>query len=298
MTRRQAEGAIRAVLRRIRRRAEQTSVAEIRRYELAVRALAQQVPTGRAGPMTPAAARELSRRLNALLNDVEAVLERAAAGSIRTITTEIRDDFKAVHAQLYRAAELPSGAIVQKFDALPQRTLRRMARASGRGRTLARIVGRNVDAARESVERYIRSATGKQPTDVAVRSVIRLLDGKAPIHLGELELEPTDVSGAKGILPRGRRIIATESFHAMREGTAEASERSPLILVGHWALSDRHAGLPSSPDECDDIANGGRTIDGQPGWYEPQDWPAAPHPHCGCFQDDVRTIDPADWPTR
>lgn len=297
MSRREAETIIRAVLRRIRRQAARTSVQHIRRYEAAVRALAQEIPAGASGTITPARARELTRRLHAVLGQVEAALTQSTQGSITLISHEIRDEYKTVHARLYRAVGLPSGGVTVKFDAVPRRIAQRLVTVGGRRQTLEGIVTRNLDAAREDVERYIHAATGKQPSSVAVRSVLRLLDGKLPVDLGELGLEPPDVSAAKGLLPRGRRIIATESFHAMREGTAEASERSPVIMVARWTLSDRHADLPSSPDACDDLANGGRTIDGEPGWYRPQDWPAAPHPWCACYQGDIRVIDPDEWPT-
>lgn len=296
MTAHQAEAALRVMLRHLRRRAGKISQAEIRKYEAAIRALARQLTARGTTPITKARAQSLGRAMDHILTEVDAVLQQVAARSIKTISTEITTQYQTVHARLYHAQGLPSGGVVQRFEVVPQRTLKRLATLGGRRFSLPRVVTKNVDMARTSVETYIRAATGKVPDEVAVRSILRLLDGKLPVDLPGLGLKETQLTGAKGLLHRGRRILATESFNTMREATAEGSARSPIIIVGHWGLSDGHADLPSSPDECDDIATA--DVGYGPGWYLPEHWPKAPHPHCACPQDDTRVLDPSDWPAK
>lgn len=289
MTRRQAEIALRSMLLYLRRRAGQISQTEIRRYEVAIRTIARQLSAGTPGTLTRSRARALARAMEAILREIEQTLQQTAEKAITSISHEITNRYQTVHAQLFRAQGLPTGGVVQRFDVVPERTLRRLASLGGRTLSLPQVVSRNINLAQQSVETYIRAATGKVPDQVAVRSILRLLDGKLPVDLPDLGLEAKELTGAKGLVHRGRRIVATESFNTLRVGTSEAGALSPIIHVARWTLSPEH----SVVDECDDLA----TADSGhgPGWYLPEDWPEAPHPHCKCHQSDVRAIPPDEW---
>ena len=295
MTAREAERQLRAMLRRLRRRSGQISQLEILRYEAAIRELARRLAHGSTRPLSSSAASRIHRQVEAIVNEIGDTLRDTAAQSIRTISREIQHEFSTVHARLYEAAGLPNGGVIARFEVLPRRISERLIRTGGRAFTLESLVEKNMRAARAAVAKYIEAATGKVADEVAVNSILRLLDGKLPVDLSGLGLKPTDLQPAKGLLQKGRTIIGTESFNTMREGTAEGSARSPIILAGKWTLSDRHAELPSSPDECDDLANADSGLG--PGWYLPEDYPAAPHPNCSCFQGETRVLDPDEWPT-
>lgn len=91
-------------------------------------------------------------------------------------------------------------------------------------------------------------------------------------------------------LPSGlRTIITSEVYNGMRETTTEASRESPIILLGHWDLSARH----NRTDACDELAHANMGYG--PGWYTPDAYPRAPHPHCACYQGGVRTAPVRDW---
>lgn len=294
MTRRQAELEFRKALLAIRRQARRAARGEIATWRAALGAVARSWPAGSATALLGARrASQLLREVNVLLVQIELALQHSAARAIAQVARTIRDEYSTVHARLLETQGLPSGGVVARFRVIPQRVNERLVTLYGRNETLAAITGRNIAAARSSIEAYVTAATGRTPDRVAVQSIGRILQGRLPIDIAGLE--PKVITPARGLVHRGIRIIGTETFHAMREGTAEGSAQSPLILAGRWTLSDRHHELPSSPDECDQVAAGGRIIDGKPGWYEPEEWPVAPHPRCECYQGDTRFIDPAEW---
>jgi hypothetical protein len=295
MTSRQAEAEIRRMLLRIRRAARRISREEIFRYEEAVRVLTDGIRAGGSVTLSAVRARALAKQAQIVLAQIDAALESLAARSISRITTEVQREYVSVHARLLKAQGLESGGVALRFEVLPAATNRRLYQLYGRNETLGAIIGRTTGPAEEAVARYIRAATGKAPDQVAVRSILRLLRGQLPVEVPGIDLDPKELTPARALVNRGRRIIGTESFHTMREASAAASEESPFILIARWMLSDRHHDLPSSPDECDDLAEGGRRVDGTPGWYEPEGWPVAPHPNCECYQGDVRVISPEEW---
>ena len=91
---------------------------------------------------------------------------------------------------------------------------------------------------------------------------------------------------ARGLLWKSRRIMVSETNTAHSEAHREASIESPVVGYLRWNLSGRHAGLPSSPDVCDTLAN--RDLHGLgKGVYYPETYPIRPHPNCGCFQSFV-----------
>lgn len=77
------------------------------------------------------------------------------------------------------------------------------------------------------------------------------------------------------------RIARTEINNANSEADRACAERSPVIKAIQWTLSGRHAGLPSSPDECDVYAAADEHGLGA-GIYYAETLPARPHPFCLC----------------
>lgn len=293
MTQREAELALRRTLDRVYRRSQMLSRREISTYERALRGISRGLSGGSASTLTAERAASLDRLANQLLRRIEETLLRSADRAVADVSTTVQQEYAAVHARLFKVQGLPTGGVVARFDVLPTRINQRLFALYGRNLTAATLVRRNVDAARASISQYIEAVTGRVADRTAVESISRILRGELPVDIGGMN--PTALTPARGLAFRGRRIIVTESFNAMREGTVEGSAQSPIILAGRWTLSDRHSGLPSSPDACDDLANGGRLIEGIRGWYSPLEYPIAPHPNCECRQGAVVVLSPEEW---
>lgn len=99
---------------------------------------------------------------------------------------------------------------------------------------------------------------------------------------------------AKNLLFDARRIAVSENNNALRESNRAAADITGMVAAMHWNLSGRHGGLPSSPDECDALANADLFGFG-PGYYPPKSWPQAPHPLCGCYQGAVKFLPKDQW---
>src|SRR5690606_16184845 len=87
----------------------------------------------------------------------------------------------------------------------------------------------------------------------------------------------------KSILYDSRRIAVSEINNHLRLANQASLVQGHVVKAATWQLSGRHAGLPSSPDECDDLATQDKYGLG-PGAHLVEYWPDAPHPFCGCTQ--------------
>jgi hypothetical protein len=116
-----------------------------------------------------------------------------------------------------------------------------------------------------------------------------MLRGEPPA-LAQYALNPIQVTGLKALGSRLNGVAITETFNAMRVGNASAMSMSPIVLAARWHLSETHP----KADECDVLAM--QDVGYGPGMYTPEDWPDAPHPYCGCFQDaPIAMTDPSSW---
>lgn len=109
-------------------------------------------------------------------------------------------------------------------------------------------------------------------------------------------LTQSDLTPLRGLATLGAAVVVSEAFNAMRASSWRTIGSLGLVETGRWTPSPRHAGLVTSPDECDTIA--GRDGGFGPGRYLVTQWPASPHPYCGCSMTDVRLSDFQGWLTR
>lgn len=114
--------------------------------------------------------------------------------------------------------------------------------------------------------------------------------GVGQINYARLGVAPADVAPLRSLLYDARRIAVSEVNNSLREANAVAMVESPLVSAAQWQLSGRH----HDPDECDVLADTDFYGLG-PGFYPPDAFPAAPHPHCGCYQGSVQIRPPSEW---
>lgn len=239
----------------VRREARGSSREAIRVFRIRMaQELARALPRG-SGPLTHGKARELTRAVDQFLQQVERLLLDQTRQAVAGVLRAQRDNFP---------------------NLTP--TFARRARAAARSglrplRSSARLV---TAASRQEIAAYIRSVTGKEPTEVAINAIERILGGRLPVEI-------SGVTNAAGTVKRAERVIVSETLNTMREGN-----RLALTAQGGLAAQWTTSGLPNVCQKCLDIA--ALDLGFGKGWFPPQLWPKAPHPYCGCFQGPIRDL--------
>lgn len=281
------EALYRRLLERMRRLSATTSRTTLAAYDGQVQRVASGLSDLRFGTSTLSSgdAQRLGRRVSSALSKLESSLVDAVATSKRTIVEGIVSGHKATGLEVGKVLELPGGGVAVKMGDVTRKAAQGLRQVRG-GRTVSGIVGGHVGDVDRAMGQFIRGATGRMPSDRAVRGIQRLLNGQLPFDLGGAD--PRTANMAASLPNKADRLMSTESWETYRQGQAAALEEAVVEMIAQWLLSDRHAGLKSSPDECDEIAE--RDVGYGAGWYTPQRWPRVPHPLCECYQGDVRVL--------
>lgn len=259
-----------------------------------------------------------AERAEGLRQSIERHLARWANQFGGEVDTELRDLIRSVqgaHADATQAAFQRAGiegvTVAGRFDDVPQETLRLMMvrRDLGLATTFRSLAGFRANLSVEDLNDLIVSNIGRgvssQRTarqiasllagrDTAVRELVNNNRTGSLLDFDQVDEEVgPDLKEAKRLYRIGETIAVTETNTAHFESNRLSASRSPVIRALEWRLSGRHAGLRSSPDECDYLATADLYGLG-PGIYPPEKIPAQPHPRCQCTFFYV-TRPPEDW---
>jgi hypothetical protein len=289
--------------------AEAISIARRRGYRLSRIALAQIIAAFEQAarriefdlqasnqPLTRERAASLRDQLNGTLRELEIRTSQTTYRAVRLTVDDVAEIHEDVLARILhqRGGQL---RMLDQFARIPARAvavLAARAEVGGGAAGFRSLMKYHTAQAAPELDRLIQSglarglSTRKLTQDVAAF----LATGQADVSA--YGLESRDVSKLGEMQYDAKRIAVSETLNALREATAMALDGSIVVDAVQWQVSGRHAGLPSSPDECDILAEADLYGLG-PGWYPPSRIPVAPHPFCGCTTGGTRLRHPSQW---
>lgn len=258
--------------------------------------------------LSGARAEELGKEIRALLRAVDTRMAGISTTTARAVSVAVTDAHRTVLADL--SSRYQQTGLTGRLTGTSAKAL--IAAIGGPSAdTFKTISRRHLGEAVRDIDMILRRAVaagvsaGETTADLvrimAVNDpeIVRLMPGPSTLHRGgfgridltKYGLSPGQVSGARTLLYDARRIAVSQANNTLRETNRQALLDSDLILAARWQLSGRH----SDPDECDILAESDLYGYG-PGMYPPHDWPAGPHPFCGCTQaGPVRVRPPSTW---
>lgn len=271
-----------------------------------------------------------AERAAGLRQDIEQILRALQKEMARSTETSVRDvllDVVQLHREVnrelirrYGAGTAAAASVAGRFDRVPVRALQAMVARSRGAATFRTLYNRKITALAPQLDTFLDAAVtrgvsaGRAAKDLAQlmvraggtgtnvadsRAFARALDavdvgdlhrGAGTIDFDAYGLTDNDVSELRKLLYDARRIQVSETNNALREGNAASMRESPIVAAAAWQLSGRHP----EPDVCDVLAETDAFGYG-PGFYPPDRWPLAPHPHCGCTAGRVLHRRPSEW---
>jgi hypothetical protein len=273
----------------------------LRTYSTMIAEIQRDVAGGTPGePITSARAAGLRQSIEQHLSRFANEFGGAVDREIRDMIQDVRGaHIDATQASFQRANVQGAAQVVQRFDDVPEQTLRLMMvrRDLGLATTFRSLAAFRAQLSMDELNDLIVSNVGRGVSSQrTARQIASLLAGK-DTQVRELINqnrtgslldfdEAVDDAGpamkeAKRLYRIGETIAVTETNTAHFEASRLSASRSPVIKALRWRLSGRHAGLRSSPDECDYLSQADLYGLGA-GIYPPEKIPAQPHPRCQC----------------
>lgn len=214
-----------------------------------------------------------------------------------------------------RAASRAAGVTVQyNFTEVPARAVEMMMvrrDIQGIATTFRTLINRNIQALAPDVDRFLTESftTGKSAVRTAeeLAAILARGDDSVTEALRELRIHPlartieelgdipdlANYKNARTLLSDSYRIAVSETNNAYVETARQAAAESPVVDLLRFTLSGRHAGLRSSPCECDICAD--IDLHGYgPGLYHPDTYPGTQHPFCMCTPEPT-LLRPSQW---
>jgi hypothetical protein len=235
-------------------------------------------------PLSRERAVSLARQIDGLSRGLTSRLSSVTRNG-RTITIR---DIVAIHRSVNAALvkQFAGGQVTglgARFDRLPARALTALAARTQNAALFETLIERRLTHLAPAVDRMIGSAVARGvPAQKLGKDLALLMEGQH-VAYGDYGVTPRDVAGIRTVRGQAMTIARTEINNSAREANRQSLMESPIIYAATWQVSGRHAGLPSTPDDCDDLAEDNPTGLG-PGVYLVEEWPLAPHPNCGCMQ--------------
>jgi predicted ABC-type ATPase len=246
-------------------------------------------------PVSRARGEALRKQVLGVIRELE---DRVTATTARGVGLAARD-VAAIHAEvasdLYRRElgrrKLPA-PVARAFAQIDARAAAVLA-ASERAKTFRTLVTRNIRDAAPALDTLVTSAVARGvSTRTLTRDIANLLATAEGADLSTYGLADGDVSGLRTLFADSRRIAVTETLNSLRRSQTDALTATGMVAAVKWQLSGAHPDY----DECDVLAESD-LYDLGIGYYPPDAFPDAPHPHCGCTQGDVQMRPPEDWGT-
>lgn len=310
------DSAYRRALRLSRERSFRLTRGGVFRLYLALAEVINRLAAEEAtGIITPDRAEALRQEVDALLGGIRRELITATEESVGGTLVDVVEIHRQVTRELFRRygpSGLDAARVLASFDRLPIRALAAMT-SRPNAATFRTLVNRHIQALAPEIDTFLDAAVargvsvGRASKDLAALmardepELLRLLDrpeifesavhrGAGTIEWGAYGIDKTEVSAVRSLLYDARRIMVSEPNNAHRTATAAAMDESPVVIAAKWQLSGRHF----RADICDVLATNDAHGYG-PGFYPPDAWPDAGHPHCGCYQGRAKFRRPAEW---
>lgn len=249
-------------------------------------------------PLTAMRAQGLRTEILGVLSQLDQQSATLIEKSAVLTTRQLAAIHEAATVATYDATGLiPNTAtIAARFDRVPIRAMAAVNARGGTAQTFRSLTRRHLQDAAPAVDRLIGSSIAQGiSADKLTKDLAGLLMGES-VNAGTYGLLDVETGGLRSLYSDSRRIAVTEINNALREGNRISLIEGGIVAAAMWQVSGRHDGLPSSPDECDDLA-AADDFDFGPGMYPPEEWPEAPHPYCGCTQGGpIVFLSPDQWP--
>lgn len=238
-------------------------------------------------PLTAERAASLRRQLIATLEQLETKVAQATARGV-TLTVEdvVQIHQDAISSIVTRAlGSSQAVTIAARLDVVATRAASILASIRP-ARTFQTLVRRHLLDAAPELDRLLVSAVARgQSSRNLAQDIIALLQSRTPP-----DMRPSDVAGMRSLRYDATRIARSEIMNSLREANAQSMAASGLVLASKWQLSGSHP----EEDVCDLIA-GADLYGFGPGFYPPDRWPLAAHPHDQCYAGAVKMREPKDW---
>lgn len=246
--------------------------------------------SGSDSPLSARRGEILRGQLRGLIRELEKTAATATAKSVSTTVRDIVEIHRKVAASLVakHAPEL-ADAVAARFHSINVRALAAVGSRTQNAATFQTLLRRHMSETAPDVDRLIQSAVARSvPARKLAKDVQKILSGNHP-DLSDYGMRKTDLAGMRTVEYDAMRIARTETNNAMREANRLALAQSPIVAAARWQLSGNH----DKEDECDDLAKADNGFG--PGFWPLNDWPVAPHPHCGCYPGEVYFRPPSEW---
>lgn len=280
--------AYNALLLDARRRAFALRDASVTRLMAGLREAVRRLPAEWAtstNPLTVARADAIRRQITGILSELEKLQALRVGEGVTLAARDIATIHSRVASAILRThvSDDVAAAVVERFARLPARALIALNARRVNAASFRTLINNNIGDAAPDLDRIINAGLANGFSSQRLTKDIATLLESGYASLGDYGIRSGSVTGAATVMSDARRIAVTEINNAYREANTAALKEASIVAAAKWSLSGRHDGLPSSPDECDDIA-AASSPGYPPGYYTPDDWPLAPHPHCGCYQ--------------
>lgn len=272
-------------------------------YRAYAAAIEQILTVEGAGHLTQSQAQALLNRLMAIFEEFGGrAITAVAAGTTTVLRQVIQEHRRQTERLLQRYGVTASPA----WDRVPARA--RVMTASLRGvPTFRSLIKYRLDQrVLPSIEGALAHAmtSGMSSRELARQLAFTLVDNdpKVTRFLNKRSINALEKAGRideakrlRGVLYDSRRIAVSEVNNQLRAANTASMIEGGIIAAAKWQRSGRHAGLPSTPCECDELAETDSYGYG-PGMYPPEHWPDAPHPFCACYQGGPLVYKPvSEW---
>lgn len=276
-----------------------TTVIEL--YALLGQTLEIIAKEGDAGLITAERAERLRRSIMEHLADLgaeyAAVLDEATLATSQAVADLHKEATEGAFASVGAAGAKEVARAAASYTKVPGLTLQHMMarRSLGGAKTysglFSRGLGEMADAVDHTLVRGVARGISSKRLTLELAAQFTQGDKALLQYVTDGALRSAALKGfddsmaaqtAKDLLQYGRMIAVSEINEAHRSAHVLAGVRSPVVGTAQWTRSGRHAGLKSSPCECDILAQTDRHGLG-PGIFYLQNYPAAPHPHCACY---------------
>lgn len=306
-----ADSPYRRALHDARNRNVQFNAEAQRKLLAAFKETLSRIPQNVGGTLTAERARALEKQYKALFSSFQSKFNYATQQGIDLTI----DDVIANHDKVMERLRKSSGMkVAADFEGVNDAVYRNLAIRRG-APTFQSLLNRRIQGPMlDQIDTFLGSAVQRGiSTRQATVDLARLMASDSPtlirhvnkvpanstVHsfggYGKLDYErygipAHQVAQVKSIFYDARRIAMSEINNTLREANSEALIASPVVKAAKWQRSGRG----TNACECDVLSSMNAYGFG-PGFYPVEYWPAAPHPHCGCYQGEVLQRMPSEW---